>query len=1027
MVVTNDKLIANAHLDEWVKGSGIKESLARLALNSIDNPDAIAKLLNWKFYKGSPGWYTISIDPITGMYRQSGQFKPDEPITFPDSDKPQKYFTFPKGKESLIFFPAVDMETWEAVSEFNKVPILLSDIDQTRDDLGFYKWVINHPELLLVPTEGIKKGYTLLSLGYIPLILPGVWNGQKKKKLHPDLVPFIVPGRPLTTTFDSDILIKENVQAALKVFCTLAQKAKAEVKVAEWDVALGKGIDDVVVQNEDGVNSLHAIMDNATPYTEWAKRLEAQFGDGGTNETEKKKPKPPSARDTAAKLASKYRNKLAWSIPIRAWMRYDDLTGIWGVEHIVTIQGVVKAELDCIPSLVDAGYSFHYLKEVINFLCCELAVKKWNEQPGLIPLTDGVLEVATMRKLPHAPGYRLTWQLPYAWKDRSIGCQPIQDWLLEAMKGDLDTTQLLRAFLKAVVLGRTDLHIFLEAIGPGGTGKSTFMKLAEALIGEVNTYITTLKQLEQNRFEGAAIFGKRLLLITDSERYGGEVSTLKAITGGDGIRYEKKNVQQGEGQNNKFKPNCMVMVAANEMIQSSDYTSGLERRRCTIPFVHQVEPSKRRDLDKEFQPYLPGLLKWVLDMPDSDMEKLLKDTATSVKSLRSWKAETLLDTNPIAEWFDFHVVLDTSAKTYVGVAKKDKAHDSENQYLFIDKWLYASYAERSASTGAKAVSLRRFSGSLHDLCVSQLKLKGVDKGRDEKGAYFQGLVIRNDSHIGYPRPITGKEFPPDDDPNGGGGGNQPINPKPPTNPDGLTANPDGKITNPDGFLTAESIENDGSDGYEGFSITQDQTVENEGVKNTEDLAVRTDVVENPSTSSVTATIHQFQGFEPSAQSVSIHQSPSASIKGTPYPGRVALNQTKEPKQIAEKLRAIKTKEDHQQVLNEYQHQRDCVRWVWVNLLTDAERQQLEPIIKGEIVQLDLSAIATDETRKCAEVLGVTESVEGLHSVVKQYGRNICTEAVKLLDEKQSCVVKVVKKLQIQLKKQLGDRYQDLPA
>jgi len=111
----------------------------------------------------------------------------------------------------------------------------------------------------------------------------------------------------------------------------------------------------------------------------------------------------------------------------------------------------------------------------------------------------------------------------------------------------------------------------MEAIGPGGTGKSTFMNLAQRLLGERNTYVTTLNQLEENRFEGAAIYRKRLLVITDSERYGGEVTQLKAITGQDPIRYEKKHKQQGE-ELSRFTPTCMVIVAANEIPQTADYT-----------------------------------------------------------------------------------------------------------------------------------------------------------------------------------------------------------------------------------------------------------------------------------------------------------------------------------------------------------------------------------------------------------------------------------------------------------------------
>ena len=62
--------------------------------------------------------------------------------------------------------------------------------------------------------------------------------------------------------------------------------------------------------------------------------------------------------------------------------------------------------------------------------------------------------------------------------------------------------------------------------------------------------------------------------------------------------------------------------------------------------------------------------------------------------------------------------------------------------------------------------------------------------------------------------------------------------------------------------------------------------------------------------------------------------------------------------------------------------------------------------------------------ECVEDLVLVDSVEGLLEVVKQHGRAICTEAVQYLDDECS---RRVKKLQIQLKKQLGNHYQELPA
>jgi putative DNA primase/helicase len=397
-----------------------------------------------------------------------------------------------------------------------------------------------------------------------------------------------------------------------------------------------------------------------------------------------------------------------------------------------------------------------------------------------------------------------------------------------------------------------------------------------ALVGAENTAVTTLEQLEKNRFETAGIFGKRLLLITDSERYGGEVSVLKAITGGDAVRYERKNTQQCK----PFTPTCMVIVAANETVQSGDYTSGLERRRLTLPFIHQVKPEDRRDLDAEFKLYLPGLLAWALEIPEEEVTALVRNTSNTVRSLTNWKAESLIETNPMAEWLDSCIVHNSSAKTYVGVAKREKSADSPNLYQFTNKWLYSSYCEFSAATGSKAVSGRRFSPLLHDLCVNQLKLEGISKGRDNKGVYFQGLEIRiDDLHDGWPRPITGNDTPPDEPPNGGSGGSSPLyQPKP---SDGLAAESDGIVMACDGKVMAETLasdESDGSDGNFQIQLKLKSEIESQPVKS---FSKEPECRNLPSLPSPTTETQQGQDLQPSPKpplsnhnSSLIHHDPS---------------------------------------------------------------------------------------------------------------------------------------------------------
>ena len=85
---------------------------------------------------------------------------------------------------------------------------------------------------------------------------------------------------------------------------------------------------------------------------------------------------------------------------------------------------------------------------------------------------------------------------------------------------------------------------------------------------------TAIKQLEENnRFESARLFGKKLVVVTDAEKWRGDISMLKSITGQDAIRFEEKHKQAGES----FTFEGMVLIAANQNLESTDYRDGALR------------------------------------------------------------------------------------------------------------------------------------------------------------------------------------------------------------------------------------------------------------------------------------------------------------------------------------------------------------------------------------------------------------------------------------------------------------------
>ena len=136
----------------------------------------------------------------------------------------------------------------------------------------------------------------------------------------------------------------------------------------------------------------------------------------------------------------------------------------------------------------------------------------------------------------------------------------------------------------------------------------------------------------------------------------------------------------------------------------------------------------------ELVPEIPGVLNWVLALPDAQMEALLQQTTTLVPSLQAAWAQSLVDTNPLAEWANQALLLDARTDAEgrpLAVVNVGRAHklDQSNGHEHQDRWLYPHYRAWVDDTGGKPLSSRRFTGLLRDLFENQLRLDGVDTHR----------------------------------------------------------------------------------------------------------------------------------------------------------------------------------------------------------------------------------------------------------------------------------------------------------
>jgi phage/plasmid-associated DNA primase len=456
---------------------------------------------------------------------------------------------------------------------------------------------------------------------------------------------------------------------------------------------------------------------------------------GDTSKNDKKGTRNPSYDQIAEVLLQEYQGNLLYSQSHGSFFIYEHnrRKGLWCQISEAEMKGDIRSKFERIKtSLLPSGYSMKLINDVMEQLRITVIFDDWYEGKELLLFENGVLNIETKEFKPSTRDLYITQQLPYQY-DPYAKCEPIIQWL----KG-----------------GYSEIQKFVEIVGPGKSGKSTYANLAHALVGDENAMISSLEHLEKNRFETSNLYKKKLLLFNDVERYGGSVSVLKAITGRDLIRNERKF--QAASQK-PFKFNGLVMITANEPIQTTDPTSGLARRRLTIPFDKPFTGSSAEqktliDMDDRGRPFgefaslLPGLVNWVLEMPELEMREYLMETNKKVDFFAKHHKEQILKSNQIMDWMSHCIIFDPGASSAVGLAKT--AQGTTYVYSNWDKWLYASYCEFSRGSNSNILGRSRFETLLMDVCVHQLGLD-VYKMGTSRGLRINNIATRASNPTKY--------------------------------------------------------------------------------------------------------------------------------------------------------------------------------------------------------------------------------------------------------------------------------------
>ncbi|HDH45387.1 MAG TPA: hypothetical protein ENG66_08435 [Thermococcus sp.] len=258
------------------------------------------------------------------------------------------------------------------------------------------------------------------------------------------------------------------------------------------------------------------------------------------------------------------------------------------------------------------------VNEVIHYIKCSTYTQRdeFDSDPNLLNLKNGIFRLDRWMMEKHNPEILSLTQLPVEY-DPNAKCPRIEKFFSEIVsKEDII---LLKEIVGFLLLPDYRIQKAIMLHGEGANGKSTFIKLITAFLGNRNVSGIPLKDLISNRFSTAFLFGKFANVYPDipsSELT--STGKFKALTGGDFISAEKKFKDQFE-----FENRAKLIFSANELPKTKDNTSAFYRRWLIVEFPNRFE-GKNANQKLIDQLTTPGELSGLLNIALDSLKKIIK-------------------------------------------------------------------------------------------------------------------------------------------------------------------------------------------------------------------------------------------------------------------------------------------------------------------------------------------------------------------------------------------------------------------
>lgn len=599
----------------------------------------------------------------------------------------------------------------------------------------------------------ISAGQALHSIDDSCLEIWDEWSQQSKK-----YKPGICASKWKTFDREGGAGIGSLIEEAKKYGFSISQDFKAH-SVSDTEVAAAEQFLKNF-EHEEKQDPIELLEQEMIAFLQEDKQQLVGFDGGGSHLKQTRKQKGSLNQSQIFHLlVQAYDDNLRYCETLRQFRLFDASTGQWLLLSDNKMGADLMERLDILTeSGLISGYDNKLINDIKNLLSNKFNFNNWYEDREYLLFTNGILHVPSKKLIPFNKNVKFVHDLflinrqPYAYDETQVPSSIIE-WLHWTQDEREDRVQLLRAFMRAVLLQHHEIQRFLEIVGYGKTGKSTFANLCVALVGRDNIATTSFKEMESNKFELTNFAGKKLIVLPDQDKYGGSVGVLKNLSGGDMVRNEVKN----KANVTSFQYKGMIIITANAEIQSTDKSTGLQRRRITLYFnrVFKGKPSEQRNLISfsktgepggEFSKELPGLINWLLSMSEETMKEYLMATSSCVEGYHKEESERDRRVSTLHDWLGEHVIYDPDYWTAIGVSREKPFNQEGNhKYANFNTELYPSYLEHCSNIGQKSSTRGNFISNLIEYC--RTNNLAVTKEKYKRANGLRGLRIRNESSV----------------------------------------------------------------------------------------------------------------------------------------------------------------------------------------------------------------------------------------------------------------------------------------